>query len=243
MFDVLVMPNLYGDILSDVATKISGSVRIAGSANIGDHRAMFEAIHGSAPKRAGQNSANPSALLLSRIMMLAYLNEAELATRIHNAWLCTLEAGIHTNDVYNEKTSKIKVGTQEFAEAVARNLGNKLAQLKSPIYKSRTKLVPLGTQYVIQTDRILKGTDVYLFSKEAVNTFVKEMTFLNPIPLQLHMITNRVQKFGQKDCLKRFVQNGGDAVSSIKRKTNLSPSMKSLIYSTISRNQDTTLSK
>ena len=65
VFDVIVMPNLYGDILSDVAAQISGSVGLAGSANIGDHGAMFEAIHGSAPRRAGQNIANPSGLLFA----------------------------------------------------------------------------------------------------------------------------------------------------------------------------------
>lgn len=194
MFDVLVMPNLYGDILSDVAAEISGSVGLAGSANIGDHGAMFEAIHGSAPKRAGQNSANPSGLLLASIMMLAYLNETELATRIHEAWLCTLEEGIHTNDVYNEKISKAKVGTQEFAAAVIKNLGNKPIKLKAPMYKSKTKMVPLEAKHVVKTDRKLVGTDVYLFSKEAAKPFINKMTSLNPNPLKLQMITNRGAK-------------------------------------------------
>src|SRR5204862_2475860 len=95
-FDVVVMPNLYGDILSDVAAQISGSVGLAGSANIGNHGAMFEAIHGSAPRRAGQNLANPSGLLLASIAMLVYLGENAVAERIHNGWLRTLEEGIHT---------------------------------------------------------------------------------------------------------------------------------------------------
>jgi isocitrate dehydrogenase len=73
-FDVIVMPNLYGDILSDVAAQIAGSVGLAGSANIGDHCAMFEAIHGSAPRRAGQNLANPSGLLLGAVMMLVHID-------------------------------------------------------------------------------------------------------------------------------------------------------------------------
>ncbi|MFI5334591.1 MAG: NADP-dependent isocitrate dehydrogenase, partial [Chlamydiales bacterium] len=120
-FDVIVLPNLYGDILSDVAAQISGSVGIAGSANIGDFGAMFEAIHGSAPRRAGQNVANPSGLLLAAVLMLQHIGEHEVATRIHNAWLVTIEKGIHTYDIFSEKTSKMKVGTQEFAQAVARN--------------------------------------------------------------------------------------------------------------------------
>ena len=102
LFDVIVMPNLYGDILSDVAAQISGSVGLAGSANIGDHGAMFEAIHGSAPRRAGQNLANPSGLLLGAIQMMTHIGQPEVATRIHNGWLKTLEQGIHTYDIYRE---------------------------------------------------------------------------------------------------------------------------------------------
>src|SRR5690348_13352457 len=83
-FDVIVMPNLYGDILSDVAAQIAGSVGLAGSANIGEHVAMFEAIHGSAPRRAGQNLANPSGLLLGAVMMLVHLGLTEAAERVHN---------------------------------------------------------------------------------------------------------------------------------------------------------------
>src|SRR5579864_1682669 len=80
-FDVVVLPNLYGDILSDVAAQAAGSVGLAGSANVGDHCAMFEAIHGSAPRRAGQNLANPSGLLLAAVMMLVHIGQAEAAER------------------------------------------------------------------------------------------------------------------------------------------------------------------
>src|SRR6202040_2742889 len=89
-FDVLVMPNLYGDILSDVAAQIAGSVGLAGSANIGDRCAMFEAIHGSAPRRAGQNLANPSGLLLAAVMMLVHVGLTDVAETVHNAWLRTI---------------------------------------------------------------------------------------------------------------------------------------------------------
>ncbi len=95
VFDVLVMPNLYGDVLSDVAAQIAGSVGLAGSANIGENIAMFEAIHGSAPRRAGQNLANPSGLLLGAIMMLVHIGQSAIAERVHNAWLRTVEDGIH----------------------------------------------------------------------------------------------------------------------------------------------------
>jgi len=83
IFDVLVMPNLYGDVLSDVAAQIAGSVGLAGSANIGENIAMFEAIHGSAPRRAGQNLANPSGLLLGAIMMLVHIGQSAIAERVH----------------------------------------------------------------------------------------------------------------------------------------------------------------
>ncbi len=95
VFDVIVMPNLYGDILSDVAAQITGSVGLGGSANIGDGFAMFEAIHGSAPDIAGKNIANPSGLLLGALQMLVHIGQKEIAERIQNAWLKTLEDGMH----------------------------------------------------------------------------------------------------------------------------------------------------
>src|SRR5438067_7352096 len=129
-FDVVVMPNLYGDILSDVAAQIAGSVGLAGSANIGDYCAMFEAIHGSAPRRAGQNLANPSGLLLAAVMMLVHIDQPDVATLVHNAWLRTIEDGIHTYDIYVEGVSKEKVGTREFTDAVIARLGKVPEQLK-----------------------------------------------------------------------------------------------------------------
>src|SRR5213078_1610202 len=133
-FDVIVMPNLYGDILSDVAAQIAGSVGLAGSANVGDKCAMFEAIHGSAPRRAGQNLANPSGLLLGAVLMLVHINEPESAERVHNAWLRTIEDGVHTYDIYTEGVSSVKVGTKEFAAAVIERLGQKPNRLKPVSY-------------------------------------------------------------------------------------------------------------
>jgi len=133
-FDVIVMPNLYGDILSDVAAQIAGSVGLAGSANVGTQASMFEAIHGSAPRRAGQNLANPSGLLLGGVMMLVHIGQSEIAERVHNAWLRTIEEGIHTYDIYEEGVSKQKVGTKEFARAVVARLGKKPETLKEAKY-------------------------------------------------------------------------------------------------------------
>src|SRR2546425_8256413 len=136
-FDVIVMPNLYGDILSDVAAQIAGSVGLAGSANIGDHCAMFEAIHGSAPRRANQNLANPSGLLLGAVLMLVHIDLPEVAERVHNSWLRTLEEGVHTYDIFTEGISKEKVGTKEFADAVIARMGKTPQTLKAAKYSHR----------------------------------------------------------------------------------------------------------
>ncbi|MGA8475777.1 MAG: NADP-dependent isocitrate dehydrogenase [Candidatus Cybelea sp.] len=139
-FDVIVMPNLYGDVLSDVAAQITGSVGLAGSANIGDHCSMFEAIHGSAPRRAGQNLANPSGLLHGAILMLVHVTQADVAERVHNAWLRTIEDGIHTYDIYKEGTSRKKVGTKEFADAVIARLDKKPEHLTPAEYDKESQM-------------------------------------------------------------------------------------------------------
>ncbi|PRD23786.1 UNVERIFIED_CONTAM: icd [Trichonephila clavipes] len=128
-FDVIVTENLYGDILSDIVAQTSGSVGLAGSSNIGNEYAMFEAVHGSAPDIAGKNIANPSGLLNAAVHMLVYIDQVSTAKLIYDAWLKTLANGIHTADLYKEKKSKQKVGTKEFAEAVIDNLGKKPAEL------------------------------------------------------------------------------------------------------------------
>jgi isocitrate dehydrogenase len=134
VFDVIVMPNLYGDVLSDVAAQITGSVGLAGSANIGDHCSMFEAIHGSAPRRAGQNMANPSGLFHGALLMLVHIGQSEAAERAHNAWLRTIEDGIHTYDIHADGVSKKKVGTREFADAIIERMGQRPQHLHPAVY-------------------------------------------------------------------------------------------------------------
>ena len=136
VFDVIVMPNLYGDVVSDIAAQIAGSVGLAGSSNIGEECAMFEAIHGSAPDIAGKNIANPSGLLNGSIMMLNHIGQSDVAEKIQNAWLKTIEDGIHTFDIYKEGISKKSVGTREFADAVISNLGNAPKILKAVSFDS-----------------------------------------------------------------------------------------------------------
>ncbi|HEY7389389.1 MAG TPA: NADP-dependent isocitrate dehydrogenase [Bryobacteraceae bacterium] len=161
-FDVIVMPNLYGDVLSDVAAQIAGSVGLAGSANIGDNCSMFEAMHGSAPRRAGQNLANPSGLLLGGVLMLVHINQPDAAERVHNAWLRTIEDGIHTYDVYAEDVSKQKVGTKEFASAVIARLGQKPNILK-PVSYAKGPALPAEPGNLTQTASAgmeLRGIDL-----------------------------------------------------------------------------------
>jgi len=163
-FDVLVLPNLYGDILSDVAAQIAGSVGLAGSANIGDVAAMFEAIHGSAPRRAGQNLANPSGLLQGAVLMLVHIGQTDVAARVQNAWLKTIEDGIHTYDIYKEGVSGEKVGTTEFARAVVARMGQTPVTLPAAKYgsASSTKGVAAATKAAAPQTKTLVGVDVYL---------------------------------------------------------------------------------
>ena len=191
-FDVLVMPNLYGDILSDVAAQIAGSVGLAGSANIGEECSMFEAIHGSAPRRAGQNVANPSGLLQGAVMMLNHIGQTDVAEKVQNAWLTTIEEGIHTYDVFKEGTSKQKVSTSQFADAVINNLGKKPSTLK-PVNYATGKALNLP-KYVRKQPKLkeLVGVDVFVHCADITpNDLAKKVTQLNTDNLQLSMITNR----------------------------------------------------
>lgn len=192
-FDVVVLPNLYGDILSDVAAQIAGSVGLAGSANIGLHGAMFEAIHGSAPRRAGQNLANPSGLLLAAVLMLVHVGKADAATLIHNAWLKTLEDGIHTYDIHREGRSRAKVGTKEFGQAVIQRLGQTPSTLKGAVYRPAPKHVesPQATSRSVSGPRQLIGVDVYVYHQGSLEELKYRLEKIQGRTLQLTMIGNR----------------------------------------------------
>jgi isocitrate dehydrogenase len=192
IFDVIVMPNLYGDVLSDVAAQITGSVGLAGSANIGEECSMFEAIHGSAPIIAGQNVANPSGLLQGAIMMLTHIGQTETAEKVQNAWLKTLEDGIHTNDIFKEGTSKQKVGTKEFTHAVIANLGLKPAILKPVSYAKNEALHLPKYKRKPSAKKELVGVDIFVhwngINPNELAEKVKKIAFDG---LKLTMITNR----------------------------------------------------
>lgn len=191
-FDVIVMPNLYGDVLSDVAAQITGSVGLAGSANIGEECAMFEAIHGSAPRRAGQNVANPSGLLQGAIMMLNHMGQTDVAEKVQNAWLKTLEDGIHTYDIYKEGVSKQKVSTKEFAAAVINNLNSKPTILKSVSYANNAALNLPKYQRKPAANKKLEGVDLFVhWAGTDPNELSKIVAKIDSKDLKLSMITNR----------------------------------------------------
>lgn len=191
-FDVIVMPNLYGDVLSDVAAQITGSVGLAGSANIGEECAMFEAIHGSAPKRAGQNIANPSGLLHGAIMMLNHIGQSEIAAKVHNAWLKTIEDGIHTYDIYKEGISKELVGTNEFADAIIKNLNSKPNNLKEVNYSNGVKLNLPKYKRKSPANKELVGVDLFVHWQESdPNQLAEKVKNFELNNVKLTMITNR----------------------------------------------------
>jgi len=192
IFDVIVMPNLYGDVLSDVAAQIAGSVGLAGSANIGEECAMFEAIHGSAPRRAGQNMANPSGLLEGAVMMLNHIGQTEVAEKIQNAWLKTIEDGIHTYDIYKEGISKQKVGTKEFADAVIANLGHKPGILKSVSFSKNSALQLPKYKRKAPKKKELIGVDIFVhWNGTNPEDLGKLMATIKTQELEISMITNR----------------------------------------------------
>jgi isocitrate dehydrogenase len=191
-FEVVVMPNLYGDVISDIAAQITGSVGLAGSSNIGEECAMFEAIHGSAPDIAGKNIANPSALMHGSLMMLNHIGQSMVAEKIHNAWLTTIEQGLHTADIYDEKTSKQKVGTKEFADAVISNLGNKPSSFDPIVYGNRAALKLPKYQKKAPANKELGGVDLFAhWNGINPDEIAEKLKMIETINAELVMITNR----------------------------------------------------
>ena len=190
-FDVVVLPNLYGDILSDVAAQIAGSVGLAGSSNIGDGVAMFEAIHGSAPRRAGQNLANPSGLLLGAVMMLVHIGQGDVATRVHNGWLAAIESGAATYDI--AQPGRKPLSTTEFTRAVIHHLGQrpkKLTPVDYPVVESETAVTVTPRK---REEKTCDGVDVFIHAADVrPDDLAARITAVTHDSwLQLKMITNR----------------------------------------------------
>jgi len=195
-FDVIVTPNLYGDILSDIAAELSGSVGLAGSANIGQQVAMFEAIHGSAPDIAGRGIGNPSGLLLSAVMMLVHIGQGAVATRLHNAWLRTLEDGLTTADFHGPR-SGTPLSTMAFADAVAKRLGRRPEQLRAVDYAEAAPWTPPPLPER-RAAAVKQAVGVDVFVHDGVSTPERLAARLHQAaalvdhgPWKLAMITNR----------------------------------------------------
>lgn len=192
VFDVIVTLNLYGDVLSDIAAQIAGSVGLAGSANIGESCAMFEAIHGSAPRRAGQNMANPSGLIQGAILMLNHIGQNTVAEKIQNAWLKTIEDGTHTYDVFKDGISTQKLGTKEFANAVIANLGYKPAKLNAVNYSNGAALNLPKYVRKAAAEKSLLGVDLFVhWTGSNPDELAEIINLANSNKLELTMITNR----------------------------------------------------
>ncbi|MBL4804528.1 MAG: NADP-dependent isocitrate dehydrogenase [Alphaproteobacteria bacterium] len=224
MFDVIVTTNLYGDIISDVAAEVTGSVGLGGSSNIGTDFGMFEAVHGSAPDIAGAGIANPSGLILGSIMMLTHIGQGDAASKIHNAWLKTIEDGIHTGEIYREGVSKEKVGTEGFTKAVIERLGakpEKLTPKEYPNIAGGIKLPPLKDPVEVSKKRV--GVDLGLnWYGTADELADKVQTCVND-NLKLHIISNRGTKVwpeGQPETFcadnwrLRFIADDGQEVKT-----------------------------
>ena len=200
-FDVVVLPNLYGDIVSDMLGQIAGSVGLAPGANIGDDYAMFEAIHGSAPRHAGKGIANPSGLLLASVMMLVNIEHWDVAALIHNAWLKTIEDRVWTYDLARRakaegSTNFTQVGTAEFGEAVVERLGQKPEYLAPVRYEARSGSFrkPVLT-HVRDAEMQLDGVDVFVRDgKSSPDELGGRLNQLAGPEFRLVMLSNRGQK-------------------------------------------------
>ncbi|GAA3597386.1 NADP-dependent isocitrate dehydrogenase [Flavivirga amylovorans] len=191
-YDVVVTSNLYGDIISDIAAEIAGSVGMAGSANIGANVAMFEAIHGSAPDIAGKNIANPSGLINAAVLMLAHIGQIKIADKIKNAWLATLEQGYHTSDIYQEGISKKKVSTEEFANEVISRLGNLPKKLSVSKLTEGSGVIKTFEYKRKETTKVLVGVDVFIhWEGSNPKEIGQSLSKINSYNLKLKMITNR----------------------------------------------------
>ena len=227
-FDVIVTPNLYGDILSDIAAELTGSVGLAGSATVVAHVAMFEAIHGSAPDIAGRGMANPSGLLLAAMMMVVHIRQADIATRIHNAWLCTLEDGVFTADLAGAGRVGRPVGSMDFADAIIERLGRMPVQLRAVQYHnpapSPAPAMPVRPARRPAARKELVGVDVFVHDPvTGADDLARRLQACHADGLRLQMITNRGVKvwpggFPETFCTDhwrcRFVGGeGGDPVA------------------------------
>ena len=195
-FDVVVLTNLQGDIISDLCAGLVGGLGFAPSANIGDHIAIFEAVHGTAPDIAGKNIANPTALLLSGIAMLRHLGYMKNAAVIENALLYTLEQGVHTGD-FGNKSIPAK-NTTEFSQAMISNFGKTPEHGAKPVLpnmdKTQTvfKLDQNQMMVSVETEKeYIVGVDMFIESSEQPEYIAKKCQRHGGVKFNLVNISNR----------------------------------------------------
>ncbi|HKH62321.1 MAG TPA: NADP-dependent isocitrate dehydrogenase [Flavitalea sp.] len=195
-FDVVVLTNLQGDIVSDLCAGLVGGLGFAPSANIGDHISIFEAVHGTAPDIAGKNIANPTALLLSGISMLQHLGLTENAGIIENALLFTLESGVHTGD-FGDK-SKAAVNTTQFAEAIIGNFGKSPQVNPKPFVPNKPgtptplKLEKNAMMISIEIgEEKIVGVDLFIASDEQPDVIAKKCQRHGGVKFKLVSVSNR----------------------------------------------------
>ncbi len=196
LFDVIVLTNLQGDIVSDLCAGLVGGLGFAPSANIGDHICIFEAVHGTAPDIAGKNIANPTALLLSGIAMLRHLGMMKKAALIENALLYTLENGIHTGDFGNKSTAS--VNTTDFSETIIQNFGKKPSlqakediadQPATPTHFKPEKNPLIMSKEAVQ--EVIVGVDLFVESEEQPDAVAQKMLLHRGNDFELIIISNR----------------------------------------------------
>ncbi len=221
-FDVIVTTNMNGDIISDLSSALIGGLGFAPSANIGNEVAIFEAVHGSAPKYAGKNVINPVALILSAVMMLRHLNQFEPAAQIEHAVLVTLEEGkAKTGDIVGYDKG---ISTSAFTDTVIGNLGKRSTKWRVREHKP-IRLAQLSTRidYVTVKSRRVTGIDLFVESPLPASELGKSLESLSEgSALKLKMISNRGTKVyppmgAMTDCIDhwrcRFI--GRDAAANI----------------------------
>ncbi len=193
-FDLIIAPNLYGDIISDVAAQISGSVGLGGSANLGCDFAMFEAVHGSAPDIAGKDIANPSGLLFASLDMLRYLGHGVIAANIQRAWQQTLADGWHTADLCMNAQADKALGTQAFADAIINrlNAGPSSSIANAWVWPDPASIALKPSEPVEKT---LLGVDVFIefddLGRDPDQLGQRIEAITEDLSLDLKLITNR----------------------------------------------------
>ena len=197
-FDVVVLTNLQGDIISDLCAGLVGGLGFAPSANIGDHISIFEAVHGTAPDIAGKNIANPTALLLSGIAMLRHLGLMKNAAVIENALLFTLEQGVHTGDFGDKKIPG--KNTTEFAQAIINNFGKTPEHGARPVlpnmHVTPTMFKMDQNQMMVSIDEsVIKeyivGVDMFIESSEQPEFIARKCQRHGGVKFKLINISNR----------------------------------------------------